>query len=100
MIPDEGIVKVKFYKLIPIDSNGDAPSLVKAVKDVLIADELWEPLKTKLASIVSDGENTMFGDKNGFIQLFRQEMGSYSIYPHQCLGMIHKIKFSQSTNVI
>ena len=47
------VVKVSFYRMVQIGSAGDAASLVAAVRDALIEDNIWMPLKTNLVSVVT-----------------------------------------------
>ena len=46
-------MKVSFYSMVQIGSAGDATSLVVAVRDALIEDDIWEPLKTNIVSVVT-----------------------------------------------
>ena len=75
-----------FYKLLPLNDGEKAVHYLAAVKTQLEKDGLWDMMKVRLISIVSDGASVLTGEINGFGVLMRNALQRPTLYVHHCLS--------------
>lgn len=77
-----------FYSLLPTGSKATGKKIHDVVKESFEEAGLWDLIKKSLVAVVSDGDNTMIGQKKGFATLLKESLSNNFIV-HWCLD--HRI---------
>lgn len=85
------IPSVVFYRLVQTTSDVTAQGYFKSITAVMTAEEIDIYSYLNLVGYISDGRNTMTGEKGGLISFF-QKITENPLYPVHC--MAHRLHLS------